>query len=216
MEENNLIQKKFREEKIKEGVVVFALLIASFISMFGIYNIYDFSLVSFILQIEDNNEKIGNFLLLGIYSGTMLYLSSLYWKKKEAYSKFKILIFLLVVLVVMIGIMFFFINNFIFPFLSLIITGITFLLFNMLFNTIGIVGVFSTVSLFSIFLVYMIKSGIEFTGGTLFTSIQVLLSLLLFVGTTAPRLKTLFFKIGTQDNVEFDGSVNSSSSDDIG
>jgi hypothetical protein len=78
----------------------------------------------------------------------------------------------------------------------------------MLFNTIGIVGVFSTVTLFSVFLIFMIKSGIEYTGSFLFTSIQVLLSLLLFLGTTYPRIRSMLFKIGTRDNVDIDGSMN--------
>ena len=86
----------------------------------------------------------------------------------------------------------------------------------MLFNTIGIVGVFSTVTLFSVFLIFMIKSGIEYTGSFLFTSIQVLLSLLLFLGTTYPRIRSMLFKIGTRDNVDIDGGMNTRNDDDDG
>ena len=213
---NNVDQTIDEEQNSKttEWIAIISLLIASFISVFGIYNTFEVSLIHSISEIPETSEKIANYALLGLFTLTMFVMSTIYWKKKDFFSKMQVIGFLILILVIMVGIMAMWINNFLFPFVSLIILGITFFLFNMLFNTIGIIGVFFSITLFSVFMVFMLKIGVGTTASSIFTIIQTFVALLLFLGTTYPRIRSMLFKIGTRDNVELEGSGMQSSHND--
>ena len=211
---NTVDNEELQQHSLKELFIIISLLGASFISIFGIYNVFGFNLIDSINNITVLSEKIANYALLLLFSITLFIMSSIYWKKKDFFSKMQIIGFLILVLGIMIGIMILWINNFIYPLISILILGISFFLFNMLFNTIGLLGVFYSVSIFSVFIVFMVKMGWSTEMGTLFSIIQGFLAFLLFLGTTYPRIRSLFFKIGTRNNVEFDGSVQTSNDDD--
>lgn len=200
----------------KEWGAIALLFIASFISVFGIYNVFHFSLVDSINNIPVLSERLANYALLSLFAITMFVMSTIYWKKKDFFSKMQVLGFLSLILIIMIGIMALWIHNFAYSFVALVILGITFFLFNMLFNTIGLVGVFFSVSLFSVLMVFMMKMGVGTTASSVFTIVQTFIALLLFLGTTYPRIRSMLFKIGTRDNVEMDGSMQTSSDNDDG
>ena len=212
--ENHLELEEKEQSTYKEWIIIIALFVASFVSIFGIYNVADISLLNSIHNIPEHSERYANYTLLLLFSATMFIVSTIYWKKKDLLAKMQVMIFLFLILALMILIMIVWVNNFIYPFLSLILLGITFFLFNMLFNTIGLVGLFFSVSLFSVMLVLMLKQGIGTNFSTLFTLIQFFFVLILFLGTTYPRIRSQLFKIGTRDNVELDGSMQTSNEEE--
>lgn len=205
--------KEDLKKNIKEYFIIFLLLLASFISVFGIYNHYNYNLIDFIAKIENKEEAWANYALLGIFSFTMIFLQSIYWRRKDILSKFSIMLVISIAIAVMLAILFYYIDNFIFPAMSLMIIGMTFYLFDLVFITIGIRGIFFATAIYSIIVIALLKSGIGTSVEMVFTETQVFLSLLLFLGAAYPRLKAVLFQIRTRDNVEFDNGGSGQSSD---
>ena len=204
---------KDNDRNLKEYFMIFLLLLASFISVFGIYNNYEYSLINFISQIENNKEAWANYALLGIFSFTMIFLQSIYWRRKDMLSKLSIMLIIGLAIAAMLAILFYYIDNFLFPAMSLMIIGMTFYLFDLVFITIGIRGIFFATAIYSIIVIALLKSGIGTSIQMVFTETQIFLSLLLFLGAAYPRLKAALFQIRTRDNVEFDNGGSGQSAD---
>jgi len=216
MANNNETSAVKDNSNIKSYMTIFILLVASFISVFGIYNNYNYHLIGFISEIEDKHEAIANYTLLGIFSFTMIFLQSIHWKRKDMLSKFSIMVVLAVAIVSMLAIIYFYVDNFLFPLLSIVILGMTFYLIELVFITLGISGIFFATVIYSIISIGFIKVGIATDFKTVFSNTQIFLALLLFLGAAYPRIKSALFQIRTRDNIELDNNGDGFSDNDSG
>lgn len=208
------IKKEKMKDIYKGAGVIIALFLASMVAIFGIFNTFTIDLIEAISRLESTGEKVANYALLVIFIVTMTFLSTVYWKKKDTLSKISTILSLFGVLVAMAIILIFFINNIMYPLLTILVLGITFFLFNMLFDTLGLKGIFFYLVIAIILIIFGFKGMDKSQISTLFTVSQFAMALLLFIGTTYPRIRQLMFKIGTRNNTDIDGSVQTNNNDD--
>ena len=203
----NFAQPQKNEKTSKTLLIVMGILIASFVSIFGVYNTFsDINVIEMIWNIDDTKEKVANFGIVILFMITMVALQGIHFKRKGLFEKGYIL-FGVGVMIASIGfLMFFFSNNIMYPLISIAVIGLTLFLFELVFMTIGLKGLFFVLIIFSIALISLLKKGHVEEIATIVTLIEVGLALVLFIGATMPRLKSLILRIGTRDNVEFDNN----------
>jgi hypothetical protein len=201
---------------VKELTILFVLVFLSFVSVFGLYNTFsDYNLFNFLWAIPDSTEKYANFAIAILFAVTMGILQGVNFKKKTLMGKLSFIFFVLAMVVSIVSIVLFFTNSLVPPVMTILIVGITMYLFDLVFMTIGLKGFFFFLLVFSFGLIEVYKQGYH-SGAGLFTIGEIFLALILFISATYPRLKSLFFKIGTRDNIDISntGSDDNSGEDD--
>lgn len=206
-ENQNFAQPQKNEKVSKTLLIVLGILMASFVSIFGIFNTFsDLNVIEMIWHTEDTKEKIANFGIVILFMMTMLALQGIHFKRKGLFEKGHILLAVGAMIAAIGFLMFFFSNNIMYPLISIAIIGLTLFLFELVFITIGVKGLFFILIIFSIGLVSLLKNGQIHEISTIITLVEIAFALILFFGATWPRLKSLILRIGTRDNVELDNN----------
>lgn len=192
------MKEKLKSQNTSKILVILALAFMSFVSVFGIYNTFTFNIVNMISTLETFKEQFANFAILIIFSGTLLYVNSINFARREFMERTKVFGVLAgsitaIVLLMLLA------NSLLHPLVSMGIIGISFMLFRMMFSTIGLIGVFSVIAIFIAFPVIAYKAQLLTTAPALLTAGQALLTLVVFVGATYPRLRALLFQVRTRD-----------------
>lgn len=203
--------RKLETNTINNVLVLGVLALMSYISVFGIYNSFGSNIVSMIMELPTIQDKFANFGILAIFAGTAIYLGSIYLKTKGFFETMKTMFIALASLVTIAGLMFLS-SSVIYPLTSMAVIGIAMVLFKMMFNTIGHLGTFAVLGLLITIPVVAVKSSTSVDVSTVVTLVQAMLTVVVFVGATYPRLRTLLFKtntvtgvMGSEDNNDSEG-----------
>lgn len=200
------LRERADSELYKKIGVIVLLFAMSCISTFGIYNTFGPNLVSMISGLESTTAKITNFIILISFAFTLFYLNITSNIKKTVGEKMKIGGLVVVTICAIAGFMVM-TGSVIHPLISMAVVSITFYLYRLMMTTINVYGVFALLSGFIAIPVVAYTSGWLTNGSTLFTFLQVIMTFVVFIGATAPRIKQVLFKTRTVDNVEFDNGA---------
>jgi hypothetical protein len=197
-----ILDKSANNSILKETGILLVLFGASLISIFGIYNTFsDYNLVHVLSTISDPIEKYANYAVALIFSVFMIILNGVNFRKKALLEKGSFLLTSIITLTILGGIVFYYATNLFYPIISLIVLGITLYLLDLVFVTIGLKGFFFFLVIFLFSLIGIYKTGYHSVTG-LTTIAQIFISLILFISATYPRLKRIFLRINTGDNVD--------------
>lgn len=212
---SGLVAPAKNEKKSKTVVILLTLLAASFVSVFGIYNTFsDINIFEIILNMDSTSEKVAIFSMLAIFILVTIMLQGVNFKRKDLSGKTVVLFSIGLAIAAILSIMFFFVDNLLYAIVSIVIIWLLLFLFDLVFLTLGVAGLFFIITAFSIGLIGLLKMGALDDVSSTVTVIQAFFAILLFIGATLPRIKSLFLKIGTRDNVEFGNAGGSTSMDD--
>ena len=192
----------------KEAAILFLLLAISLVSVFGVYNVFTINLMDAIAKIPDDTERYANYAIVGMIVVMFGVLQTVNMKKKDAFGKVGVILFILLTAVAILGIVLFFTDSLLYPLASLIFIGLLAYMFDLVFSTIGTKGFFAFTLLFGLGIVALYKNGVD-APKVLITLAELAMAFILFVAATYPRLKALLFHIGTRDNVDIDNASES-------
>ncbi len=186
---------------LKEILLLLFLFVLSFISVFGIYNTFTINLIHIISHIPDTTERYANYAIMFLFIVTMLIIQGINLKKRDLFGKASVILGIIAMVAAILAIILFFTKSLLYPLLSLVIIAITMYMLELVFVTIGTKGFFFFLTLFGVGIIALYKAGhtdIKF----LVTLAEAAIALLLFLAATYPRLKALFLRIGTRDNID--------------
>jgi len=199
--------------KNRDILIIVGIFLLSLISVFGIYNTFGLGdIYHLVVNIEKDSDRYANIAIGIVFGITMIVLQGVNFKRKTIIEKGFFLIGVAALISIIIALVFFFTHTIIYPLIIMIVIGISVYLFDFVFVTLGVKGFFFFVSIFSIFIIGLVKVGINST--FLIFLIEFLLSIILFLSATYPRIKQLMFKIGTRDNVDISNTGDSDSDND--
>lgn len=206
------LRNRADSELYKKIGVLCVLFILSCVSTFGIYNTFGPNVISMIAGLETATAKFANVAILGLFTATLFYLGITSNVKKTAGENMK-LGGLIILSLCAIGGFMIMTNSVIYPLISMSVVGITFILFRMMMSTINVYGVFALAAGFIAAPVVAYTSGALTTGSGFFTFMQVIMTAVVFIGATYPRLRAILFRVRTQDNVEMSHGAGQEESD---
>lgn len=190
---------------LKEVSILIVLLVISLVSVFGIYNTFTINLIDTIAKIPDDTERYANYAIITMIVTMFAVLQTVNMKKKDAFGKVGVILFILLTAVAILGIVLFFTDSLLYPLASLILIGLLAYMFDLVFSTIGAKGFFAFTLLFGLGIVALYKNGVD-APKVLITLGELAMASILFVAATYPRLKALLFHIGTRDNIDIDNA----------
>ena len=186
------------------GILIFLLFI-SLVSVFGVYNVFTFNLIGLMHELPSDTERYANYAILAMIVIMFAVLQTVNMKKKDAFGKVGVVLFILAMAAAILAVTLFFTKSLLYPLMSLVLIGLLAYMFDLVFSTIGAKGFFAFTVLFGLGIVALYKSGVD-APKVLITLGELAMALILFVAATYPRLKALLFHIGTRDNVDIDNA----------
>lgn len=197
------LRNRADSELYKKVGILFVLFLASCVSTFGIYNTFGPNLISMIGALPSVVEQVANVAILGLFGYTLFYLNITSNIKKTAGEKMRVFGLIILTVGAIAGLMVV-TGSVIYPLISMAVVSITFYLYRLMMATIEIYGVFALLAIFIAVPVVFYTNGWVSNGSVLFTILQIIMTIVVFIGATAPRIKQILFKTRTTDNVELD------------
>ena len=206
--------EKIKNSSVNKNImIIISIFILSLISVFGIYNTFGIGdIYHMIINIDKDSDRYANITIGVIFGVTMIILQGVNFKRKTIMEKGVFLFGIAILLGIIMTLVFSFTHTIIYPLITMVIIGISIYLFDFVFVTLGVKGFFFFLSIFSLVIIGLLKAGISST--SLIFLVEFLISIILFLSATYPRIKQILFKIGTRDNVDISNTGNNESDSD--
>lgn len=214
--ENNAIKRKTKESSFnwKEAAILGLLFVISVVSVFGIYNVFTVNLIGAISKIPSDTERYANYAIIAMIVIMFAVLQTVNMKKKDAFGKIGVILFISAMAAATLLIVLFFTKSLIYPLLALLIIGMFSYMLDLVFSTIGAKGFFAFLLLFGLGIVGVYRAGVD-APKILISLGELAMAMILFVAAVYPRVKALFFHIGTRDNIDISNASEEPSDHDF-